>query len=37
MAWIRGSVKWFNNLKGYGFLGYEHGADVFVHYHAETS
>ncbi len=32
MARIRGTVKWFNNLKGYGFLGYEHGADVFVHY-----
>lgn len=29
-----GTVKWFNNSKGYGFLAQEDGADVFVHFSA---
>ena len=32
MAQYHGEVKWFNNAKGFGFLGRENGPDVFVHY-----
>jgi CspA family cold shock protein len=34
---IKGTVKWFNNAKGFGFIGQESGPDVFVHYSAVKS
>ena len=31
---MTGRVKWFNNDKGYGFIGYKLNEDIFVHYSA---
>jgi len=30
----KGTVKWFNGSKGYGFITREKGADLFVHFKA---
>ncbi len=29
---VKGTVKWFNESKGFGFITKEDGGDVFVHY-----
>ena len=32
-----GTVKWFNEVKGFGFLTTEDGTDIFVHYSSINS
>lgn len=34
MSAVTGTVKWFNEAKGFGFIQQESGADVFVHFSA---
>ncbi len=34
MSKVTGTVKWFNEAKGFGFIEQTEGADVFVHFRA---
>ena len=37
MSTVTGTVKWFNEAKGYGFIEQESGPDVFAHFSAIQS
>lgn len=37
MSTVTGTVKWFNEAKGFGFIEQESGADVFAHFSAIES
>lgn len=34
---VKGTVKWFNETKGFGFIQQENGPDVFAHFSAISS
>ncbi len=34
MSTVKGTVKWFNESKGFGFIAQEDGPDVFAHFSA---
>jgi CspA family cold shock protein len=36
MSKVTGTVKWFNDAKGFGFIEQENGPDVFAHFSAIT-
>lgn len=37
MSTVKGTVKWFNEAKGFGFIEQENGPDVFAHFSAIAS